>query len=85
MPPPRRGEGPPGRSLAGPGVRPLLLRIALALLLLLLVQEGLARAVFPLPEVLNFDRSAYSWLGFAPGGNQPTSLGNASFTWASRR
>jgi hypothetical protein len=64
-------------------MRPLLLRIAFALTLLLVVQELLARAVFPLPEVLNFDRAAYSHLGFAPGGHQPTSLGHASFTWAS--
>jgi len=64
-------------------MRPLLLRIAFALALLLALQELLARAVFPLPEVANFDRSAYSHMGFAPGGHQPTSLGHASFTWAS--
>ena len=38
------------------GMRPLLLRIAFALTLLLVAQELLARAVFPLPEVLNFVR-----------------------------
>ena len=64
-------------------MRSLLARVAFAIALLLAVQELLARAVFPLPEVLNFDRSAYSHMGFAPGGRQPTSLGHASFTWAS--
>jgi len=64
-------------------MRPLLTRIALALALLLGVAELLARVVFPLPEILGFDRSSYSHLGFAPGGDQPTSLGHASFTWAS--
>ena len=64
-------------------MRPLVLRIAFSLGTLLAVLELLARVVFPLPEVANFDRSAYSHMGFAPGGHQPTSLGHASFTWAS--
>ncbi len=64
-------------------MRPLLARVAFAIALLLAVPELLARGVFPLPEVLNFDRSAYSHMGFAPGGHQLTSLGHASFRWAS--
>lgn len=64
-------------------MRPLLIRIAFSLGTLLVVLELLARAAFPLPEVANFDRSSYSHMGFAPGGHQPTSLGHASFTWAS--
>jgi hypothetical protein len=60
-----------------------LARALVALLLFAALQELVLRWVFPLPEVLNFDRLAYSALELAPGDDRPTSLGRASFTWSS--
>ena len=64
-------------------MRPLLIRFAFALGTLLVVQELLARAVYPLPEVLNFDRATYSNIDTALGRHQSINLAHASFTWAS--
>lgn len=58
-------------------------RIAFALLLLLGLQELALRAVFPLPEVLNFDRLRYAHLGVVPDPAAPASLAHGSFSWAS--
>jgi hypothetical protein len=61
---------------------PTAIRAGVAALLFALLQEALLRAVFPLPEVLNFDRWRYAPL--APAPDQPAgSLAHASFTWAS--
>jgi hypothetical protein len=49
----------------------------------LVLLEIAVRTVFPLPEALGFDRTRYSHMGFTPGAQTPSSLGHASFTWAS--
>lgn len=54
----------------------------LVLLLLLLAQESILRALFPIPEVTNFNRITYS--NTAPSlHNKVKYLSNDSFTWAS--
>jgi hypothetical protein len=58
-------------------------RALLALLALLALQELALRIVFPLPEVLNFDRHAYSPLDPTPRAEHPGSLAHASYLWAS--
>ncbi len=61
-------------------MRRTLVRALLALLLLALLQEPTLRFFFPVPEVLNFGRHAYSPQdGARPG----TSLAHASFRWSS--
>jgi lysophospholipase L1-like esterase len=58
-------------------------RVALAVGAFLLLQELALRAVFPVPEVLNFDRLQYSHMEFAEHAAAPLALGHASYTWAS--
>ncbi|MBW2363363.1 MAG: hypothetical protein JRG84_20910 [Deltaproteobacteria bacterium] len=58
-------------------------RVALAVGAFLVLQECVLRAVFPLPEVLNFDRAQYSHIGFTPDESALPALGHSSFTWAS--
>jgi lysophospholipase L1-like esterase len=47
-------------------MRPRAVRFALSLGFLLVLQEALLRAVFPLPEVLNFDRGRYAPMRATP-------------------
>jgi lysophospholipase L1-like esterase len=58
-------------------------RLVFAFALLILTQELLLRAVFPVPEVSNFDRARYAPLGIVPDPEAPPSLAHASFTWVS--
>ena len=55
----------------------------IALLLFLVLQEALARLVFPVPEVLNFNRVDYSLTRITPGMQRLRQLSNASFSWTS--
>ena len=61
----------------------LVRRAAVGLLLFALFQEAVLRAVFPLADVLNFDRHRYAHQAFVARENHPRTLGNVSFTWAS--
>ena len=58
-------------------------RVALAVGAFLLLQELALRALFPVPEVLNFDRLDYSHLEFTRDAQTRPALGHASFTWTS--
>ena len=58
-------------------------RLLFALALIGVLQEVGVRAVFPLPEIVDFDRLRYSPLAQAAPDELPTSLGHASFSWAS--
>jgi len=64
-------------------MRRLLARACGSLALLLLLQESVARLVFPLPAVLDFDRGDYSPLAALPASDAPDSLGHLSFSWTS--
>ena len=77
-----RGGAGAARVLESPNM-PVLQRVASALVGFLLLQEIAVRVVFPLPEVSNFDRGAYSHMGFTPDVEESTSLGHLSFRWAS--
>ncbi len=63
-------------------MRRTVLRILLAMLLFAALQELALRVVFPLPEILNFDRSSYSHMQGDVDLRTPP-LGKTSFTWAS--
>ncbi len=56
--------------------------ILIIIAFLFVMQEVVFRLVFPVPEVVNFNRMEYSQLGFSDGG-ETRYLQNASFTWAS--
>ncbi len=58
-------------------------RALAAVLGFFLLQEVATRAVFPQPEVVNFDRGRYSHMGFTPDEADPIALGHLSFTWRS--
>ncbi|MEE2679011.1 MAG: hypothetical protein VX546_10585 [Myxococcota bacterium] len=58
-------------------------KFLLAAAFFLVLLEIAVRAVFPLHEAPAFDRTRYSHMGFTPGAETPSSLGHASFTWAS--
>lgn len=79
-------EIPPVRCLNQVRMR-LVLRSLLWIGVFALLQELVLRAVFPLPEVSDFDRGSYSHLGVTPdatpGAERRSSLGHRSFTWAS--
>jgi hypothetical protein len=63
----------------------MLRRLLLAIFVTFGFQEVVARLLFPLPEVLNFDRVSYSPLlvGQDSEAHSRPSLGNASFVWSS--
>ncbi|MHC4779164.1 MAG: SGNH/GDSL hydrolase family protein [Planctomycetota bacterium] len=58
-------------------------KFGLWLLYILLLQEILVRAVFPVPDVLNFDRIDYSPSFVGADAGKCTSLAHASFRWVS--
>jgi len=64
-------------------MRSVVLRVFFALVLFALLQEGVLRAVFPLREVLNFDRFSYSLLEEHVEKLPFRSLGHSAFSWAS--
>jgi len=66
-------------SSAKSGARRTLLYSVIVILLLLLFQELIFRAVFPLPEVANFNRASYAWV--TPYHKNYAS--NLSFRWMS--
>ena len=58
--------------------------IFIIIAVIFVIQEILFRLVFPVPDVINFNRMEYSQLGFSDGdGGGAKYLQNASFTWAS--
>jgi len=64
-------------------MRSVVLRVLFALVLFALLQEVALRAIFPLREVLNFDRFSYSLLEEHAKGASFRSLGHAAFSWVS--
>lgn len=52
-------------------------------LLFLILQEILSRLIFPVPQVLNFNRIDYSNVWFTSAMRENKYLSNVSFTWAS--
>jgi lysophospholipase L1-like esterase len=64
-------------------MRSVVLRVLLALVLFALLQEVALRAVFPLREVLNFDRFSYSLVEEHAEMASFRSLGHSAFSWAS--
>ncbi|MBI5325306.1 MAG: hypothetical protein HZB41_08575 [Ignavibacteriae bacterium] len=57
--------------------------ILLILLILFIFQEILFRIIFPVPEILNFNRINYSPVFFEASSSELKYLSNASFIWAS--
>jgi len=53
------------------------------LFILLIFQEVVLRLVFPVPEVLNFNRINYSARQITPGMQRSRDLSNTSFNWTS--
>jgi len=64
-------------------MRSVVLRVLFALVFFALFQEVALRAIYPLREVLNFDRFSYSLLEEHAAGASFRSLGHAAFSWAS--
>ncbi|MEM7263389.1 MAG: hypothetical protein AAF488_15475 [Planctomycetota bacterium] len=58
-------------------------KIALLVAYVLVVQEIAMRVLFPVPEVLNFDRIEYAPRTLGGRSEGRTSLSNASFRWTS--
>ena len=78
---PRGGESA-GHVLELPRMRTAI-RAVTAVGAFLVLQELVLRAVFPLPEVLNFDRASYSHIGSVRDPSAPATLGHASVRWVS--
>ncbi len=61
----------------------LIISIIIIVTFLFVLQEVLLRLVFPIPEVLNFNRINYSNVFITPGMNKMKYLSNTAFIWAS--
>ncbi len=60
-----------------------LIFVFVPILFFLIIQELLLRLIFPLPEILNFNRIDYSKTSITSAMKDLKYLSNASFTWAS--